>query len=75
MGTDEGVGEVGVLVYLELPAVKRGVPTGVALKTLVVVTSFAAVDLTGEVARSVGVVTHAAEHGGVESQLGSRAVL
>jgi hypothetical protein len=24
MGTDEGVGEVDVLVYLELPAVKRG---------------------------------------------------
>ena len=67
MGADEGVGEVSVLVYLELPAVKRGVPARVALKTLVVVTSIATRSLAGEVAGRVGVVTHAAEHGGVES--------
>jgi hypothetical protein len=56
MGADEGVGEVRVLVYLELPAVKRGVPARVALKTL-----------AGEVAGRVGVATHAADHEGVES--------
>jgi hypothetical protein len=75
MGADEGVGEVCVLVHLELPAVKRGVPAGVALKTLVVVASIAAVHLAGEVTGSVGVVTNAAEDGGVEGQLGSRTVV